>query len=99
MAPKVSIVIPCYNHAHYVTQTIESALKQTYNIHEIVVINDGSTDNSAEVLDALAKKHNQIKIFTQENSGPAWTRQQAVEKATGEFVVPLDADDYLHPDA
>ncbi len=100
MAPKVSIVIPCYNHARYVTQAIESALNQTYKIHEVVVIDDGSTDDSAEILDTLAEKYKpRLKVYHQVNSGPAWARQQAVEKATGEFVVPLDADDYLHLDA
>lgn len=100
MAPKVSVVIPCYNHAGYVTQAVESALNQTYKIYEVVIINDGSTDNSAAVLDNLASQHpNKVKVFHQKNAGPAWTRQQAVEKATGDFVVPLDADDYLHVDA
>lgn len=99
MTTKVSIVIPCYNHAHYVTQAVESALKQSYPIFEVVIINDGSTDHSADVLEALAQKYDKVKVFHQKNSGPAWTRQQAVEKASGEFVVPLDADDYLHPDA
>jgi glycosyltransferase involved in cell wall biosynthesis len=96
----VSILIPCYNHAKFVPQAIESAIKQSYPVHEIVVVNDGSTDNSAEVLEGLAKKYQGIvKVYHQKNAGPAWTRQQAAEKATGQFVVPLDADDLLHTDA
>lgn len=100
MAPSVSVIIPCYNHARYVAHAVASARSQTVPPHEIIIVNDGSTDGSAAVLDDLAVQFPAlVRVFHQQNSGPAWTRQQAVEKATGEWVLPLDADDFLHPEA
>jgi glycosyltransferase involved in cell wall biosynthesis len=100
MAPTISVVIPCYNHARFLAQAVESVLAQTVPVQEIVVVDDGSTDGSGSLIDSLAAKHpGLIHALHQANSGPAQTRQRAVEKATGDWVLPLDADDYLHPTA
>ncbi len=96
----ISITIPCYNHERYVSGAIDSALNQTRPVDEIVIVNDGSTDGSAVIIERYAREHPAlIRVVTQPNQGPAKTRSVAVESATGDYVVPLDADDYLHPEA
>lgn len=95
---KVSIIIPCYNQGHYVKEAVESALSQTYMNIEIVCVNDGSTDNSAEVLENLAKKYKQIVFFNErENHGVVYARNMAIQAASGEYILPLDADDKIEP--
>lgn len=95
---KVSIIIPCYNQAEYVKEAIESALNQTYENIEIVVINDASTDNSAEVIKEFANKNLKI-IFLDEkvNKGVVKSRNLAIEKCSGDYILPVDADDKIAP--
>lgn len=97
--PKVSIIIPCYNQAQYVSDAIESALNQTYKNLEIVCINDASTDNSAEIIKQYAYKHDNL-VFLDEvvNSGVCAVRNRAIEVSSGEYILPLDADDKIEPD-
>ncbi len=98
MNKKVSIIIPCYNQGKYVSDAINSALKQTYNDIEIVVFNDGSTDNSAEIIKSFADKYNNILFFDEkENKGVINARNMAIEAANGEYILPLDADDTIEP--
>lgn len=98
--PTISITMPCYNHEKYISQALDSALSQTHAVSEIVIVNDGSTDGSAAIIEHYARQHpDLIRVVTQPNQGPAKTRTVAVEAARGEYVVPLDADDYLHPEA
>ena len=93
----VSVIIPCYNYAQYVTAAIESVLAQTYKNIELIVINDGSTDNSARVIQALASKHG-FKYAEHSNRGLTATCARGLDLARGEFVKFLDADDILSPD-
>ena len=98
MNKKVSIIIPCYNQGKYVSDAINSALKQTYNDIEIVVFNDGSTDNSSEIIKSFADKYNNILFFDEkENKGVINARNMAIEAANGEYILPLDADDTIEP--
>jgi glycosyltransferase involved in cell wall biosynthesis len=90
MTPKVSIIIPVYNCELYITQAIESVLNQTYTDYEIIVIDDGSTDNTHQVLQPYMKK---IRYFYQENKGLSATRNQGIKMAKGELIALLDADD------
>lgn len=90
---KVSIIIPCYNQAEYLSQAIESAVRQDYPDFEIVVVNDGSTDNSLEI----AQQFNGIRIVTQENKGLAEARNTGIREAQGSLILPLDSDDYIDP--
>ena len=90
MTPKVSIIIPVYNCELYITQGIESVLNQTYTDYEIIVIDDGSTDNTHQVLQPYMKK---IRYFYQENKGLSATRNQGIKMAKGELIALLDADD------
>src|SRR3712207_3515162 len=95
-APLVSVIIPCYNQAHYLGETIESVLNQTHQNLEIVVVDDGSTDNTAEV----ASSYPQVKLLQQENQGrPAVGRNNGFRASSGEYIVFLDSDDRLVPDA
>lgn len=98
MSSKVSIVITCYNKGPYVEESIVSALNQTYSNLEIIIINDGSTDNSSEVIQSVIKKHsNIIFIDNKENKGVVYARNVAIDTATGDYILPLDADDIIEP--
>jgi len=96
--PSVSVVIPAYNVEPYVREAIESAVAQTVPPHEILVVNDGSTDGTGAVADALAREHSHVRVFHQDNGGPAVARNTAIAAATGEFLTFLDADDAMVPD-
>lgn len=92
----VSVIMPCYNKAKWVKEAIESVLKQTYADIEIVVVNDGSSDNSSEVIKSITDKNENIMFFDEkENRGVVWARNFAISKAKGEFILPLDADDTI----
>src|SRR6266699_4138404 len=91
----VSVIIPCYNQAHFLGEAIQSALAQTYSHCEILVVDDGSTDNTAEVTAGFAR----VRYIRQENSGVSTARNTGLKESRGEYLVFLDADDRLLPDA
>ena len=93
--PLVSVIIPCYNMARFLGEAIESVLSQTYLTFEILVIDDGSTDHAEEVADSYAS----VRYFRQENQGPSAARNFGASRCNGQFLVFLDADDRLLPDA
>ncbi|MBP3821315.1 glycosyltransferase family 2 protein [bacterium] len=94
---KVSIIIPCYNKGKYVKDAIESALHQTYQNIEIVCVNDASTDDSGEILKEFSKKY-EIKLIENENNmGVVYSRNCAIEASSGDYILPLDADDTIEP--
>lgn len=96
---KVSVIIPVYNAERYLEQCISSIANQTMRDIEILVINDGSTDNSINILDELSQKYKgKLKIFDKENGGAGSARNLGIENATGEFIKFVDADDYLKTD-
>ena len=95
--PLVSVILPVYNGQRFVGQTIESALRQTYRKIEIIVIDDGSTDGTLEVLQPLAAADSRIRVIHQPNGGVASARNRGLAEARGEFVAPLDADDLWDP--
>jgi len=91
--PKVSAIIPCYNGEDFVEDAIRSVLDQTYDILELIVVDDGSTDNSKEVLQKYTD-HNKISIlFNDENRGIPASRNRAIREADGQFIAFLDQDD------
>ena len=95
----VSIIIPCYQQGSFLPQAIESALAQTHPHTEIIVVNDGSTDDTAQVARDYAGRHpGRFKPIEQSNRGQARARQAGLEAATGAWLVMLDADDLLEPD-
>ncbi len=93
MEPRVSVLIPCYNAGRYLGAAIESVLAQTFTDFEIIVIDDGSEDDSA----AVAARYPQVRYFYHEHSGISVTRNFAISKARGEIVAFLDADDLWQP--
>ena len=93
--PLVSVVIPAYNAEAYVKETIESALAQTYGPLEIVVVNDGSTDRTADILKMFG---DQITVITQKNQGLSAARNAGIKIAKGEYLAFLDADDIYFPE-
>lgn len=94
--PLVSIIMPVYNGADYIGQAIESVLAQEYPNFELVIIDDGSTDNTKEVI--LRYNDERIRYLYQENKGVSSARNLAINKAKGQYIMPLDADDMMTPD-
>lgn len=98
MQKKVSVIIPCYNQGKYIKEAIDSVLNQTYKNIEIVIINDGSTDNSSQIISNLISDKSNIKfIDNKENNGIIYARNFAIDEASGEYILPLDADDIIKP--
>jgi glycosyltransferase involved in cell wall biosynthesis len=94
--PLVSIIIPTYNHAHFLGVAIQSALAQDYPHLEVIVVDDGSTDNTREVIGPFLE-HPQVRYIYQENHGLSVARNRGIAESRGEYLNFLDADDYLHP--
>ena len=95
--PYISIIIPVFNAEKYIEECINSILNQTYSKIEIIIINDGSTDNSEKICLELSKKDQRIKYIYQNNAGVTVARKTGVENATGEWISFVDADDILSP--
>jgi glycosyltransferase involved in cell wall biosynthesis/Tfp pilus assembly protein PilF len=96
----VSVIIPCYNYARYLRAAVESVIGQTYENTEIIIVNDGSTDNSAQVAEELIAAHpdRSIRLINQPNAGqPAISRNRGITEARGEYLLCLDADDLIAP--
>lgn len=97
MQPAVSVIIPAYNAEKTIRHTLQSAASQTFNQLEIIVVDDGSTDRTAEIVEAFATSDPRISLLRQQNQGVAVARNLAIHAAKGEFIAPLDADDVWHP--
>lgn len=93
--PSVSVVIPCYNQGRFLGEAIQSVLRQTYQATEILVVNDGSTDDTA----AVARSNGAVRYLEQRNHGAAVARNAGLQASTGDFLIFLDADDRLRPNA
>jgi glycosyltransferase involved in cell wall biosynthesis len=94
-APKVSVVIPAYNHGRFLAEALDSVRKQTFRDFNVVVVDDGSTDNTAEVVAAFAPE---VRYVHQQNAGPSGARNTGIRHTTGEYVAFLDADDTWMPE-
>ncbi|WP_320814064.1 glycosyltransferase family 2 protein [Flavobacterium sp.] len=92
---QISVVIPVFNKGFILNETLNSVLQQIFTNYEIIIINDGSTDNSLSVLSKF--EDSRIQIYSQENKGAAAARNLGIEKSNGEFIAFLDADDYWFP--
>ncbi len=96
---KISIVVPVYNAEKYLKECVESVIKQTNDNWELVLVDDGSTDKSAEICDSFTSRYpDKIFSFHKKNEGQFLTRQYGIEKCSGEYIVFLDADDLLNKD-
>lgn len=97
--PTISVIMPCYNAASYVKDAVNSVLSQTYQDIELIIVDDGSADDSKTIIDHLCSEHSeQITILHQQNKGPYPARNLALKQAKGEFIAFLDADDYWEPE-
>lgn len=95
MNPLVSIIIPVYNVENYLKKCLDSLLKQTLKEIEVICINDGSTDRSAEILDHYAKKDNRIRVFHQNNQGPSVARNLGLMQVQSPYISFVDSDDWV----
>lgn len=95
---KVSIIVPVYNTAPYIDNCMQSILSQSYKNFEILVVNDGSKDNSLEICRAWELRDNRIRLFNQNNNGVSYSRNFAIDQSTGEYLVFIDSDDIISPD-
>lgn len=94
----VSIITPCYNGEKYISETIESVIAQTYPNWEMIIIDDGSKDNSLKIALEYAQKDNRISVFQQSNGGSASARNNGIRRSNGQYIALLDADDLWLPD-
>ena len=95
---KVSIIIPAYNIADYITKCIHSIQNQTYQNLEIVVVDDGSADATPEILDELAQTEPRMTVIHKQNEGVSVARNTGIEIATGEYIFFFDGDDFMEPE-
>lgn len=95
---KISIIIPTYNRARFIARALESALKQSYPAHEILVVDDGSTDSTRQIVCSFEKRDQRVQYRYQANSGVAAARNNAIGAATGDWLAFLDSDDAWLPD-
>ncbi len=96
--PKISIIVPCYNQASYLPETLDSVLAQTYEDWECVIVNDGSPDNTEVVAKEYCDRDHRFKYLWKENGGLANARNFGIQHSTGQFILPLDSDDLIDKD-
>lgn len=98
--PTVSVVIPCHNHGRYLNRAVRSVLAQTFDDWELVIVDDGSTDDSALISDELIRTHpeRRMRLIRQENRGAPSARNTGIRATQGRYVLPLDTDDVIAPE-
>lgn len=96
--PKVSIIIPAYNIAPYLERCLESVRCQTYKELQIIIIDDGSRDQTGQIADTLAEKDKRFRVIHKENGGVSAARKTGLEQADGEYIGFVDGDDYIEPE-
>ena len=94
---KVSIIVPVYNVEDYLERCVKSIINQTYRNIEIILVDDGSTDNSGVICDEFSKNDDRIIVFHKENGGLSDARNYGIDRAAGEYLIFVDSDDYIHP--
>ncbi|HEN9963703.1 TPA: glycosyltransferase family 2 protein [Streptococcus agalactiae] len=97
MKEKVTVIIPIYNSEAYLKECVQSVLQQTHPLIEVILIDDGSTDNSGEICDNLSQEDNRILVFHKKNGGVSSARNLGLDKSTGEFITFVDSDDFVAP--
>ena len=98
MKDLITIIIPVYNVEQYLNRCVDSIINQTYNNLEIILVDDGSTDNSGKICDEYALKDKRIKVIHKENAGVSLARNAGIDVAKGEYIGFIDSDDYIEPD-
>lgn len=95
---KYSIIIPVYNVENYIDKCLESILKQSYEKYEVIIVNDGSPDNSVDIINKYVKKDDRFRLFNKENGGLSDARNYGVKQADGDVILFIDGDDYIDCD-
>ena len=93
----VSIILPTYNRSRFLSETINSVLNQTYKDFELIIIDDGSTDDTADLIRKYTEQDNRVKYFFQENMERSQARNNGIEKSNGKYICFLDSDDAFLP--
>jgi glycosyltransferase involved in cell wall biosynthesis len=93
----VSVIVPAFNAAIYIRQTLDSVLAQTYRKFEVIVVDDGSSDSTARIVEEFAARDSRFQLVRQSNAGVGAARNMAIERAQGKYLAPLDADDLWSP--
>ena len=93
----VSVIIPVYNSAKYLCETLDSVLASGYRNIEVICVNDGSTDDSLSLLNSYVERDSRVKVYSQTNAGACVARNYAISHASGELILPIDSDDRISP--
>ena len=96
--PLISIIIPVYNAESYIRRCLESVLSQTYKEIQVILVNDGSTDDTLSILEEYSRSDSRIQLINKDNSGVSKTRNIGIDISDGEYIGFVDADDYLEPE-
>lgn len=92
---KYSIIVPAYNVAQYIEECVESVLNQNYDNYEVIVVDDGATDETPQIIDNLAQKSKKVRVIHQKNGGLSAARNSGIEAASGDYILFLDGDDFI----
>lgn len=95
--PEISVIVPVYNTGKYLARCIDSILSQTFSDLELILVNDGSTDDSGAICDAYAARDSRVRVLHQENQGQSVARNNAIARMQGRWVHFVDSDDWIHP--
>ena len=96
ISPKITCIVPVYNASKYLNQCVDSILNQTYSNFELLLINDGSTDNSGEICDLKATADQRIQVYHKKNKGVSATRNTGIKESNGEYICFIDSDDWIN---
>lgn len=96
--PEISVIIPCFNQGKYIAECLDSVLAQTFTNYEVIIVNDGSTDDSLKIIKQYTNKYKNFRLLDQSNQGVVFARNNAISKAKGKYIYPLDADDKIAPE-
>jgi glycosyltransferase involved in cell wall biosynthesis len=94
----VSIIVPCYNYGQYITEALKSISEQTFRDWECIIVNDGSTDNSRQIIESFIGTDSRFTLINIPNSGVSVARNTAIAHSKGKYIFPLDADNRIHPE-
>lgn len=97
MQPRISIIVPCYNGEKYLHETLNCLCEQTLEDWECVIVNDGSTDQSLDIMKEYAERDSRYRYIDKQNEGPSVARNTAIAASQGKYILPLDADDLIAP--
>ena len=95
MNPEISIIVPIYNTENYLRRCIDSILTQSFENFELILVNDGSTDNSRKIIDEYKSKDKRIKVILKENGGQGSARNRGINMAKGKYIMFCDSDDFV----